>query len=143
MKPLRYDESLLPLTTDARVEDRVGALIGRASRRQIWYLFVAESGVQLPLLMPIRDHPASPSPDDPARFAAVLAHVAEATDARQVIVVLERYGGRDLTPSDLAWASTLHRAADLSPLSLRAVLLSHAHGVRWVAQDDYGFPAGS
>lgn len=139
MKPPRYDDHLLPLTTDVRVEERVQALIGRAARRQIWYLFLDESGTQLPLLMPIRDYPSQPSPDDPSRFAAVLAHVADASAAQDVIVVLERYGGSELTPSDLAWANTLHEATELSPLALRAILLSHAHGVRWVAQDDYRF----
>jgi hypothetical protein len=139
MKPLRYDDQLLPLTTDARVEERVQALIGRAARRQIWYLFVNEAGEQLPLLMPIRDYPSQPSPDDPSRFAAVLAHVADACPAHGVIAVIERYASVELTPSDLAWANTLHEAAGMSPLTLRAILLSHAQGVRWVAQDDYRF----
>ena len=72
----------------------------------------------------------------------MLSHVGDATGAAGVIVVIERYAGHMLSPSDLAWASTLHTAAAESSLILRGVLLSHAHGVRWIAPDDYLFPVG-
>ena len=142
MKPPRYDEKLLPLTTQALIEERVSALIGRAARRQLWFLFVAAHGDQLPLLMPVSDYPSMPGRDDSDRFAAVLAEVRKASDAHGVIVVIERYGGAELTASDLAWADALHEASGASMLELCGILLSHARGVRWVAQDDYRFSKG-
>ena len=143
MKPPRYDsQQLAPLTTDALIEERVTALIGRAARRQVWFLFVDAQDDQLPLLMPWGDHPSRPRSGDADHFAALLAQVREAADASGVIVVIERYGSAELTKSDLAWANVLRGAALGSGMALRGVLLSHARGVRWVAPDDYLFADG-
>lgn len=143
MKPQQYDpDQLLPLSTPERIEGRVLSLIGRATRREIWFLFVNHRDTQLPIILPLEDHPSLPAAGDPARFTRMLSHVGEATGAAGVIVVIERYADPRLSPSDLAWASTLHAAAVESTLILRGMLLSHARGVRWVAPDDYLFPVG-
>jgi len=137
-----YDiAKLTALDTDAAVQERVADLIGRAVRRQVWFLFVDEGGAQLPLLLPIEDHPPLPDDDDPDRFAALLDHMAEVSPARGVVVVLERVAGPTLSPGDLAWAGALRDAAAASALDLRGILVSHTRGVRWVAPDDYGFGA--
>jgi hypothetical protein len=143
MKPPHYDpDQLLPLSTPERIEARVLSLVGRATRREIWFLFVNHRDAQLPIILPLEDHPSFPAPGDPARFTRMLSHVGEATGATGVIVVIERYADHMLSPSDLVWADTLHSAAAESSLMLRGILLSHARGVRWVAPDDYLFPVG-
>ena len=141
MKPPHYDpDQLLPLSTPERIEARVRALVGRATRREIWFLFINPCDAQLPIILPLEDHPSLPAPGDQAGFTRMLSQVGEAIGAVGVIVVIERYADHRLSPSDLAWASILHAAARESSLILRGMLLSHTRGIRWVAPDDYLFP---
>ena len=138
MKPPRYDrQELAPLLTQTDIEQRVAALIGRAARRQLWFLFVDNRADQLPILIPIQDYPTRPDIDDPERFALLLDHVADNAGATAAIVVIERFRDRELTRSDRAWAGALHDAVTRSTLSSRGILVSHAKGVRWIAPDDY------
>lgn len=138
MKPPRYDrDELAPLLTQTDVERRVRELIGRACRRQFWFLFVDDEGAQLPILIPVEDYPSRPDGDDPERFALLLDHIGHQQGASAVIVVIERFRDAALTRSDRAWAGALHEAVTLSALSSRGILVSHARGVRWVAPDDY------
>lgn len=141
MKPPKFDNRLLPLSTEKQIEERVAALIGRASRRQIWFLFVDEHDDQLPLLIPIEGQPSRPHPRDAERFAALLTDVHERAGARGVIMVIERYGSAELSDSDVEWAKVLHEAAVASGLVMRGVFVSHAKGVRRAAPDDYLFVA--
>ncbi|MBC7723943.1 MAG: hypothetical protein H7146_04220 [Burkholderiaceae bacterium] len=133
----RSPQDLAPLTSETLIEERVLSLIGRASHRQIWFLFVDRDSVQLPLLVPLDNHPLTPAKDDIPRVAGFLTQVADMAEAAGVVIVLERYGGARLTPSDLTWARLVHQAAAVASLGLRGILLSHATGVRWVAPDDY------
>lgn len=140
MKPPSYsDAQLVPLSTDALVQQRVRDLIGRAIRRQLWLLFLDADDVQLPLLIQIDDLPPAPTAEGREMLAHRFGDIAEATDARAMILVLERYGSDSLSESDRAWARNLHEAADLAGVTLRALLLSHRSGVRWIAQDDYRY----
>lgn len=140
MKPPSYsDMQTLPLSSELAIRERVTALIGRAARRQLWLLFVDGDDVQLPLMIPIENHPSRPDGESVSRLAAALSDVSETSDAHGLIAVLERYGSAELTRSDLAWANAMHEASATSPLTMRAILLSHARGVRWVAPDDYLF----
>lgn len=138
MKSPSYEDStLVPLSTDALIQERAAALIGRAIRRQLWVMFLDEDDVQLPVLMPIEGLPAEPEAGD--SLAKALRVVVDGVAAHSVILVLERYGGEALTASDRAWAKALHDAAAATEVRLRGILLSHRGGVRWVAQDDYRF----
>lgn len=138
MKPPRYDrDELRPLLTQTDIEQRVRELIGRAARRQLWFLFVDEGGAQLPILIPVEDHPSRPDRDDPERFSLLLDHIGEQAGASGVVMVVERFRDATLTRSDRAWAGALHEAVTLSALASRGILVSHAKGVRWVAPDDY------
>jgi hypothetical protein len=132
---LPFDQAALePLTTDVLIQQRVADLVGRAIRRQLWLFFLDENSVQLPLVMPCDDLPVYP-PDDPV---PVYADFAEGCGATSIVAVLERFGDDELTPADTAWARHLHDScAGLVPL--RAVLLSHRRGIRWIAEDDYLF----
>jgi hypothetical protein len=139
MKPPNYEETRAePLTTDALVEERVGQLIGRAIQHQIWFLFLDADQLQLPLVIPVGELPARPDAFIGA-LAERLAAVVETEAAHSVIVVIERYANPELTAADREWAKCLHDALEDHDIAVRGVLLSHRHGVRWVAQDDYRF----
>lgn len=125
-----------PLTSDDLIEARVSALVGRACRRQIWFLFVDSENVQLPLIIPVADPPTQPDAVV-SQLTENIAQGVEQLDARSVIVVLERYAGPQFSAADKAWARALSNGFDEAGLPVRAVLVSHSHGVRWFAADDY------
>lgn len=127
-----------PLTSPVLIEERVRALIGRACRRQLWFLFLDDNQVQLPLLIPFDDLPSAPG-ETVHDLARAMGRAMDAAGASSMIVVLERYASSALTASDLAWARALHDSFELDERELRGILLSHNRGVRWVAQDDYRF----
>lgn len=138
MKPTTYDEAKLqPLTTDALIEERVGELLGRAIRRQLWLLFLDEDDVQLPLIVPLEGVPSLPPGDD--ALSSLLARFTDLAGAHSFIFVLERYADAVLSPADIAWSRALHLACAAAQVPLRGILVSHRTGVRWVAQDDYRF----
>ncbi len=138
MKPPAYEDSkLVPLSTDALIQQRAAALIGKAIRRQLWVMFLDGNDVQLPVLVPIDGLPTEPGEGD--QLSRALRELVDGVGAHSVVLVLERYGGQELTASDMAWARALHDAAASAEIRLRATLLSHRRGVRWVAQDDYRF----
>lgn len=139
MRTPDYQEARLqPLTSDVLIEERVRAIIGRASRHQLWFLFLDEHDVQLPLMIPLDELPPSPG-DTVHELARGMGQAMQAADARSVVVVIERYASPALTPSDVAWARGIHEAFELEGVALRGILLSHNRGVRWVAQDDYRY----
>ena len=139
MKPPDYDDTVLtPLTSDADIQDRVEQLIGRANQRQLWLLFLDELDLQLPLLVPIDGLPTEPSDDQTAQVLDRVREVMGDIGASSLVVVIERYGPATLTPQDVEWARSLRRACDASGVVLRAQLLSHRTGVRWIAADDIG-----
>jgi hypothetical protein len=128
---------LYPLVTDELIEERVRDLVGRACRRQLWLLFLDANHVQVPLLMPTDDFPSRPDQHSVAELANGIRAIADAASAAQVILVWERYAGADLTALDRAWAQQLHRECSAIGVRIRAQLLSHKRGVRWLAPDDY------
>lgn len=139
MKSLTYEEARShPLTTDALVEERVTALIGRACRHQLWFLFLDENLVQLPVMIPLDDLPSAPD-DSVHGLARGLARAMEAAGAHSVVVVIERYASSVLSVSDIAWSRAIDEALTLNQIELRGLLLSHNRGVRWIAPDDYRF----
>ena len=138
MKPIDYDQTVyLPLSTDALIEQRIGLLVGRAQRRQLWLMFLDASDVQLPVLLPVADVPVAPSAEDAPRWATLIENTAEATEAASVVVVLERYAPEQLTDADRAWARQLRDSCGMAAVTLRAIVLSHRRGARLLAPDDY------
>ena len=134
-----YDDTIAhPLATDDLIEERVAALVGRACRRQLWFLFLDANSVQLPLIMPIADPP--PTPDDSiGRLAGLIAEKVDDSGASSVIVVIERYAEATFSHSDKLWARALTEELDAIDIAVRSVMISHRSGVRWFAQDDYRF----
>lgn len=126
-----------PLVSDELIEQRVSDLIGRACRRQLWLLFLTADDVQVPLLMPTDDFPGSPRPEYVQALVHAIIEILETAGATQLIVVWERYAGADLTASDRAWARQVHDECAVRGVRVRAQLLSHKRGVRWIAPDDF------
>ena len=136
-----YEETpTQPLTTDALIERRVASLVGRAVRRQLWFLFLDQDQVQLPLVMPFSDPPLKPDASV-STLASVIGLAVESENASSVIVVIERYADSVFTEADKEWARAIVGAFEERGVVVRSVLVSHRRGVRWFAQDDYGVPA--
>lgn len=137
MRHPSFDHSTTPLTTDALIEERVRDLVGRATMRQLWLLFLDEESIQLPLLIPIDALPVFPDTDSVASVTANIAELMDEIQASALIVVWERYGSATLTSRDVAWALAFATGCTVARVPLRASLLSHRTGVRWIAPDDY------
>jgi hypothetical protein len=132
-----YEETqLLPLITDQDIERRVADLIGRANSRQLWLLFLDEFDIQLPLLIPIEGLPSEPTDEQTDVVLERVRDVMGEIGATAVITVLERYGAPALTMQDAAWVRALHRGCSNRGVTLRAQLLSHRTGVRWIAAEE-------
>ncbi|KQQ94386.1 hypothetical protein ASF62_09735 [Leifsonia sp. Leaf325] len=126
-----------PITTDEQVLERVDALIGKAVRRQLWLLFIDAADRQIPLVIPMADHPAAPYGGRAEMLASRIADVVEKTGAAQIIVVWERRLRATSTEADRAWARELATACADVDVRIRAQLISHRDGTRWFAPDDY------
>lgn len=132
-----FSGSLAPLHTDAMIEKRVHDIIGRASLRQLWFLFLDDEDMQLPLLIPIDGLPTRPEREGVHQVLANITALMAEIDATGLVMVWERYGPRTLTPRDRAWAHAFATECVNESVPLRAMLLSHRSGVRWIAPDDY------
>ena len=132
-----FNDSLIPLRTDALIEERVRALIGRASLRQLWFLFLDEGEVQLPLLLPVDGLPGRPDYDGVHCVLSKIIELMEDIEATGVVLVWERFRSATLTSQDRAWVHALATQCVQLRVPLRAILLSHRTGVRWIAPDDY------
>jgi len=126
-----------PLTTDAQIEARVRALVGRAVSRQLWLFLLDGDDVQLPVLMPVSGIPVSPGERDLEQWTTFVAGVVPSTGARSLVAVLERYAPDRLGDADRAWARLMRDGTIAAGVTLRAVVLSHSRGVRLLAEEDY------
>lgn len=136
---LHYDDTIThPLSTDALIEERVAALVGRACSRQLWFLYLDESQVQLPTIMPVGNPPFWPDPSV-AVLARRIQDAMDAIDARSVVIVFERYADAAITDCDRAWARAITDEFTTVGVQVRGMLISHRRGVRWLAQDDFRY----
>jgi sugar phosphate isomerase/epimerase len=134
-----YEETqLLPLVTDQDIERRVADLIGRANSRQLWLFFLDEFDIQLPLLIPIEGLPSEPTEEQADTVLERVREVMGEIGATAVITVLERYGSPALTMQDASWVRALRRGCANRGVTLRAQLLSHRTGVRWIGPEETG-----
>ena len=132
------ETQLPPLTTDDDIERRVGDLIGRATSRQLWLLFLDEVDVQLPILIPIEGLPSAPTDEQAVLVVERVRELMGEIGATSVITVLERYGPAALSAQDAEWVRSLRHGCADRGVNLRAQLLSHRKGVRWIAEDELG-----
>lgn len=126
-----------PLVSDEQIEARVSDLVGRALRRQWWMFFLDENDVQLPVVVPVEGAPLVPDEAATEHSAQGMAAIMEEIGAVQVILVWERPTGATVTMPDRTWARSLGEAARERGIRVRAQLISHCDGVRWLAPDDY------
>ncbi|MCW4457323.1 hypothetical protein [Microbacterium sp. MPKO10] len=126
-----------PLVSDEQIEARMADLVGRALRRQWWMFFLDENDVQLPVVVPVEGAPLVPDEAAAEHSAEGMAAIMEEIGAAQVILVWERPTGATVTMPDRAWARSLGEAARVRGICVRAQLISHRDGVRWLAPDDY------
>lgn len=144
IRPLGDDDAALdrldpstPLLTDRDVAERVGLLIGRACRAQLWLLFLDERAVMLPTLMP-NDELPSPLDDEIAgAIAAMLRQALAGTPIESVILVWERPGGPVASEADRKSAAALGWACADAGVPVRAQLISHDHGVRLLGAEEF------
>jgi hypothetical protein len=124
---------LAPLSTDAEVLDRVDQLIGKDARRDrsLWLLFLAADAVQLPVVVPIDDVPASPGPDSAGSICDMIAHVLhDAAPGGSVVITLVRGNGLSVTDPDQQWLMALRAAAARTGVHLRMLCLATRDGAR-------------
>lgn len=134
---IRYDEAkYLPLVNDEQVQARVVDLIGIASRRQLWLMFLDEQNVQLPVVLP-SDVDSRPDRRALEPFSAFVSEVVGSTLCAAVIAVFERPGPDVVSPDDREWLTLVSLAVRNAGVSLRGPLLSSSAGVRWIGPDDY------
>ncbi|MFD1505347.1 hypothetical protein FE374_08950 [Georgenia yuyongxinii] len=128
-----------PLRTDEMIERFVSDIIGHAVRRQVWSFFLDDDGMLTGPVIPVEDVPALPGAEDASGFGTLIGTAADVVEARAVILVWERPGPPMLSSADRHWLCTFHDGLTAHDVEVRAVLVSHAHGVRWARRDDYGF----
>ena len=133
------DTIQVPISTDHDIERRVGDLLQRAIRRQWWTLYLDDDDVQRPLLMPMAGYPEDPHEPcgDEGTAAEVLASrlasIVARIEAAKVIFVWERPGSDAFTSNDRSWAGALGAACRSAGVVVRAQLILHDNGVRWIA----------
>jgi hypothetical protein len=135
--PIRFADSLTPLHSAQSIEQRVGALIGRATIRQLWILFLDADDVQLPVLVPLDGLPPAPTSLWTNAIAAMAGESAHDAGAASIVLVWERYGPPQLSASDAEWLSALRGGLTDMNLAVRQIVVSHRTGVRLVADDEY------
>jgi hypothetical protein len=112
---------------------RIDLLVDHDARqlRSAWLLFVAATGVQLPVVVPIDDRPERPDPHTASSLCWIIAEgLRENVPGGSAIVVLTRPGDDAATDTDQAWATTLRRAARDRCASVRMICLATPGGVR-------------
>ena len=132
-----YDElGDIALLTDSQITERVGALLEKALRRQVWIMFLDDASRQLPVLMPSYV-PRRPNPADACRLADFFRELGDELEAATIVVTFERPGQGTLNDRDRAWLAMLREGCLLAGMSFRGPLLCHSDGVRWVPLDEY------
>ncbi|GAB2528918.1 hypothetical protein [Paramicrobacterium agarici] len=126
-----------PLVSDEQIEMRVSDLVGKAIKRQWWMLFLDENDVQLPHIVPVEGAPLVPDDAATQHSAEGMSAIMDELGAAQVILVWERPTGPTVAMPDRVWARSLAEAARRRGIRVRAQLISHSNGVRWLAPDDY------
>ncbi|MGG7465469.1 hypothetical protein [Plantibacter sp. YIM 135347] len=121
-----------PIHTDDDILERFSDLIGPASTEQVWFSFLDEDAVQLPVLLPIPDLPAHMPKMESDQFARAMTRIAINAGADSVIIVSERRGDSSLSSAERSKLGTLRSAMERHDVTTRAMLVSHDTGVRLI-----------
>jgi hypothetical protein len=139
--PVPASDLVVPLRSDEDVLRRVDLLVDQDARqeRSIWLLFLAASGVQLPVVVPIDGVPEYPDPTTARTLCWVIAEaLRDNVPGGHAVVVLTRPGADHADNADRAWAMALHRAAGDRGTCIRMVCLATPSGVRLITADGTG-----
>ena len=143
LDPTTTDGTHGPIPTDEDIRQRVTDLLRNAVRRQWWTLYLDDQDVQRPVLMPMAGYPEDPYEPCGADgtvadvLADRLASIVGEIGAAKVVFVWERPGNDELTSGDREWAGALGAACRAAGVKVRAQLVLHDRGVRWIAPDEY------
>ncbi|NQX28482.1 hypothetical protein HQQ81_14135 [Microbacteriaceae bacterium VKM Ac-2854] len=124
------DTTDAPLITDADILARAESLVGPANDRTLWPFFIDRHDVQLRALIPIDHIPENPPADEIERIVALFAKVSSDWGIGGIAYVIERPGGAEPTPNDVALAENLAEASRRRALPHRATVLVHDTGAR-------------
>src|SRR5215472_5512941 len=136
--PLPASNIAVPLRTDEDVLRRIDLLVDLDARqlRSIWLLFLAATGVQLPVVVPIDGVPEQPDLTTARSLCWVIAEALRTNvPGGSAVVVLTRPGSAAPMGADRDWAATLRRAARDRGASLRMVCLATPSGVSLLSSD--------
>ena len=129
----------LPLTTEALILERVQLLIGEASRRQLWLLFLHEDRTMSEVIMPCEGLPDDAdavvqTDEGPLSHAdalgRTLGHVAAEFGFTALVFVWERPGGPETAADERRWAQSLAAACDRRGLVVAGQYLAYDAGIR-------------
>jgi hypothetical protein len=118
---------LSPLTTDEEVLARIRMLIGPASNRRLWLMFVDGDGRQSPVIAPIS---GPQGPRGLAVLAQVLTGLRSELGRGALILTWERPGSDTVLPADRVWAEALAETCSTADVPLRGAFLSTPGGVQ-------------
>lgn len=124
---------LAPISSDTDVIDRVDQLIDPGERRDrsLWLFFLTADAIQLPVVVPIDDMPASPDPGTADGICHVIAGVLDdEAPGGSAVVTLVRASGLGVTDADRQWLLALRSAADKAGAELRMLCLATRQGTR-------------
>ncbi len=126
------------LDSDIRILQHVEATIGRAVRREPALRFVAldENGRASPRLLSLTGQPSRFDEDMAAGVAEWVDECADVVSIARLVAVWQRRGRDGFEEHELPWMLRLSAALRERGYPVRAWLLSHSRGVRWVAYDD-------
>lgn len=133
-----------PLKTTEDLRALLELLLDKASRRQLWLMFIDDRGCLGDPLIPIGDYPDDPtamtSVDDLGEVseAKLLMHrfgrLREVTGNQAIVLVWERVGSSIVGVEDREWARAMSAAAASLDAPLRAQFMLHNRGVRELAE---------
>lgn len=111
-----------PLLTEADMVHRIEELLAPAIHNgQLWIMFLDRRRRQLPLIVPIEDLPATPTPRGVDALVGVLAGLEAAYHS--VILVMERLGTDAVATIDRRWAAAIRSAASEREVTIAGVFV--------------------
>ncbi|WP_341953385.1 hypothetical protein [Salinibacterium sp. TMP30] len=138
MASLNFERSRsLPLQTGSQIVDRVTSLVGTASSARLWLLLLNAEKLQLRQVVRVNTNAANDDEQVERGASGVVAGASLIDDVHAAVFVLERLGGERFTPTDRLWAQAITAACQSSGVELAGLVVSHSHGVRWLAMDDF------
>lgn len=120
-----------PLLDDDAIIERLDHLLEAGLVLRLWFMFLDDAGIQLPLLLPM-DVIDSPDDGDVESVARFISDLADATDAAAVVLVVE-WGEQDSPQHAAEWMQVALAASLESGRPFRGPFECSPSGVRVAA----------